>query len=266
MSINSYSQCVVNSTYQDSMPNVWPSSGFPDGMVGVYYYDFWEMKAPETLIEAAYGDTAFVTVDTLGNTIYIGDWPVDSVVTVDIYDLPPGIVVDCSTPNCTYLGGQIGCANIYGTPTTVGTYATDIVTNLYSHGVISINVGGVPLTLPVEINYFDVTGKYDTVSRYTINIVSPSSINEKENGLQITNIMNKNNRLDLSIYSSKNDRLWISITDILGREVYSSNLLVHAGMHEYNINKCLENGLYIITLNNNLISFSKKMQIADLNN
>lgn len=273
ISFGVYSQCVPNPIYQDSMPNVWPSTGFPNGMVGVSYCQSWDMKAPATLIEAALGDTAFVTVDTLGQSIYIGDWPVDSVVTIDIHDLPPGIIVDCSTPNCTYLGGEIGCANIYGIPTTAGTYSTDIVSNLYSHGVVSINVGGVPLTLPIEVNYFDITGQYDTINRYTITIVESSStidscisaITEKENNLDIYNIIKQNHYLYFNIYSGNTNKFFLIITDLLGRKIYSNNLLINSGRNEYHINKYIENGIYIITLNNDISSFSKKIQIISSN-
>ena len=76
-------------------------------MVGVGYSQSWDMKTPTTLLDAALGDSSIVTVDTLGSTIYIGDWPVDSVVTIDVYDIPPGLIVECSTP---------GCRNIFGPP------------------------------------------------------------------------------------------------------------------------------------------------------
>ena len=205
-SLFSFSQCVPNPIYQDSIYGLWPLSGFPDGMVGVYYNQSWDIKTPSTLLEAALGDSATVTVDTLGSTIYIGDWPVDSVVTIDVYDIPPGLIIECNTPGCNLPGDQVGCADISGIPTTIGTYSTDIVTNLYTHGVVSITVGGVPLTVPVSLDYFSVTGTYDTVSRYTITIVEATSIIEQRNHLEITNIINQNNNLYFDIYSSNSDK------------------------------------------------------------
>jgi len=276
-SLLSFSQCAPNPIYQDSMPNVWPSTGFPNGMIGVSYCQSWDMKTPATLLDAALGDTAMVTIDTLGNTIYIGDWPVDSVVTIDVYDIPPGLIVECSSPGCSYPGDQVGCVDISGVPTTIGTYSTDIVTNLYSHGIVSMTVGGVPLTVPVSIDYFSVTGTYDTVHRYTITIVESSSsidtcpgyyftaISEKENNLEIINIINKKDHLNLSIYSGNTCKYFLTITDILGRNIYSDNLLIKSGRNEHNINKHIENGIYIITINNDISSFSKKIQITSSN-
>jgi hypothetical protein len=264
-SLFSFSQCVPNPIYQDSMPNVWPSSGFPDGMVGVSYSQSWDMKTPATLLDAALGDSSIVTVDTLGSTIYIGDWLVDSVVTIDVYDIPPGLIVECSAPGCSYPGNQVGCADISGIPTTIGTYSTDIVTNLYSHGVVTITVGGVPLTVPVELDYFSVTGAYDTIHRYTITIVEATSIIEQKNNLEITNIINQNNNLYFNIYSSNSDIYNVIITDMLGRSIYTSDLLVNSGKNTHNIAKYIENGIYIITIKNNTHSFSEKIKITSSN-
>ena len=59
---------------------------------------------------------------------------------------------------------------INGIPTIPDWYDLQIISNLYSHGVITVNVGGVPLMMPVNVNYFDIVGHYDTVSRYMITV------------------------------------------------------------------------------------------------
>ena len=258
---NIYSQCTPNPIYQDSTGNIWPLTGFPDGMVGINYYEFWDMKAPSTLIEAAQGDTAFVTVDTLGSIIYIGDWPVDSVVTIDVYDLPPGLTVDCSMPRCTYLGGEIGCANIYGTPTLPGIYDVEIVTNLYSHGTVSITVGGVPLTIPVELDYFSITGKYDTVSRYSINIVETTSTEKIEDDLQINNIMVEHESIYLNINSNNTQILEVSIIDLLGREICNKEIVTNQGEHQYRINESMKSGIYLLSIYNKETFITKKFNV-----
>ena len=264
-SVLSFSQCIPNSVYQDSMPNVWPASGFPDGMIGINYSQSWDMKTPATLLEAALGDSSVVTVDTLGSTIYIGDWPVDSVVTIDVYDIPPGLIVECSSPNCSYVGNQVGCAEISGIPTTLGTYSTDIVTNLYTHGVVTINVGGVPLTVPVELDYFSVTGQYDTIHRYTINITEATSVMEQKNLLEITNVNYKNNKLYIDISSSNSNICNLIISDVSGRIIYSSNISLKSNPYTHKIAKYIENGIYIITLRNNKNIISKKIKITSSN-
>ena len=236
-----------NTIYQDSTGNIWPKTGFSDGYLGQYYYNFWDMKAPTTLIEAALGDTAFVTVDTFGSTIYIGDWPVDSVVTIDIHNLPPGISVDCTLPNCTYEGGDIGCANIQGYPTSVGNYNLAIVTNLYTHGVVSITVGGVPLTIPVEIDYFSVTGTYDTVSRYSIQINEATSIYNPINHTK-NRIIHDNQNITISIPSNIIQKCNINVINSVGQKIFNKKVLLSNGNNTIKLDNINSKGLYIANI------------------
>ena len=79
-------------------------------------------------------------------------------------------------------------AEINGTPTISDWYDLQIISNLYSHGVITVIVGGVPLTLPVNVNYFDIVGHYDTVSRYMITVNQLSTLENINNNLEIRKI------------------------------------------------------------------------------
>ena len=260
-SMQSSSQCIPDTIYQDSLPNIWPSSGFPDATVGESYSQIWTMKIPSTLIEAALGDTAFVTVDTLGQTFYIGDWPVDSVVTIDVLNTPPGMSVDCNTSNCVFLGGTVACAEINGIPTTPDWYDLQIVSNLYSHGVITVIVGGVPLTLPVNVNYFDIVGHYDTVSRYMITVNQASSIVNVNNKLEIRNISLKNNNLQLKIQSNISDKFQLNVTDVIGRRILVKEIILESGENNLIFNQKLQNGLYIINLQNQNTRMSDKFYL-----
>jgi len=260
-SMQSSSQCIPDTIYQDSLPNIWPSSGFPDATVGESYSQIWTMKIPSTLIEAALGDTAFVTVDTLGQTFYIGDWPVDSVVTIDVLNTPPGMSVDCNTSNCVFLGGTVACAEINGIPTTPDWYDLQIISNLYSHGVITVVVGGVPLTLPVNVNYFDIVGHYDTVSRYMITVNQASSLENVNNKIEIINISLKNNNLQLKIQSNFSDKFQLNITDVIGRRVLVKEIILESGENNFIFNQKLQNGLYIINLQNQNTRISDKFYL-----
>ncbi len=260
-SMQSSSQCIPDTIYQDSLPNIWPSSGFPDATIGESYSQIWTMKIPSTLIEAALGDTAFVTVDTLGQTFYIGDWPVDSVVTIDVLNTPPGMSVDCNTSNCVFLGGTVACAEINGIPTTPDWYDLQIISNLYSHGVIMVVVGGVPLTLPVNVNYFDIVGHYDTVSRYMITVNQASSLENVNNKLEIINISLKNNNLQLKIQSNFSDKFQLNITDLISRRVLVKEIILESGENNFIFNQKLQNGLYIINLQNQNTRISDKFYL-----
>ena len=96
-----------------------------------------DLKTPTTLIEAAAGDSSLTTIDTLGNSYYIGTWPVDSMSMVSTIGLPNGFSLDCNAPNCVYEGDVVGCANVYGTTSDpVGIYPITILVNVYTHGSI----------------------------------------------------------------------------------------------------------------------------------
>ena len=258
-SIFSFSQCVPNPIYQDSLPNVWPVSGFPDGTVGVSYSQIWTMKIPETLIEAALGDTAFVTVDTLGQSIYIGDWLVDSVKIMEVLNTPPGMSVDCNTSDCVFPGGTVACADINGIPTTSDWYNLKVITNLYSHGVVSVIVGGVPLTLPVSLDYYDITGAYDTVSRYMITVNNATYIEHPTSILKITNLSCNNNYFSFGVNSNTSEKFQLSITDVSGRNIHTDNITTSVGRNEFQINSPISQGIYIISLQNKNSYISKKV-------
>ena len=103
------------------------------------YYTQIDLKTPTTLIEAASGDSSITTIDTLGSSYYVGTWPVDSMVMVSTIGAPSGIILDCNTPNCTFEGDVVGCANVYGTTNDpAGVYPITIVVNLYTHGSLTI--------------------------------------------------------------------------------------------------------------------------------
>ena len=126
------------------MPNVWPSTGFPNGMVGVSYCQSWDMKTPSTLLEAALGDSATVTVDTLGSTIYIGDWPVDEMDLVEVIGMPSGLALHCdeldpNVDNCMLPGSYLTCAYVDGTTNDpIGIYPIELVINVYTSGSLVI--------------------------------------------------------------------------------------------------------------------------------
>ena len=262
VSFLSVAQCVPDTLYQDSTANIWPTSGFPDATVGVSYSQTWTMKIPATLIEAALGDTSFVTIDTLGQSIYIGDWIVDSVVTISVLNTPPGMSVDCNTPNCSFPGGSVACAEINGTPTIPDWYNLQIISNLYSHGVVTVNVGGVPLTLPVSVNYFEQLGYYDTVSRYMITVNQASSVFDLKSELEITGVSNKDNSVYLEISDFISEDFEIQITDVVGRTIYQGIISTNIGRNTYILNKNLEEGIYIISLYNKNRNLSQKIYLS----
>ena len=168
-------QCTINPSYQDSVYNIWPDTiqNLPHAMQGVSYYTQIDLKTPTTLIEAASGDSSITSIDTLGTSFYVGDWPVDSMEMVETIGAPSGINLDCNTPNCVYPGDVVGCANVYGTTNDpVGIYPITIVVNVYTHGTISI----FGLQYPIETDLYSATGSYETITGYNIVVNSATGL------------------------------------------------------------------------------------------
>lgn len=104
--------CTPGANYADSTFGVWPDTiqNLPPANVNQAYNTDLNFKAPQNASD----------VDpSVSGTIQ--DFTVDNVT-----GLPPGINYACNNANCFYIGGENGCANIYGTPTQVGTFPIEI--------------------------------------------------------------------------------------------------------------------------------------------
>ena len=62
-----FSQCTLNSLYQDSSFGIWPTVdvNLPTAVQGQFYLSVIDIKTPTTLIEASGGDSALTSFDTL---------------------------------------------------------------------------------------------------------------------------------------------------------------------------------------------------------
>ena len=148
-----YSQsCTPGANYADSTFGAWPDTiqNFPGATENVAYSTDLNFKVPLNASD--------VQPNTPGT--------IQNFTVTNVVGLPAGLNYACNIGNCTYNGGTNGCANIYGTPTTPGTYDIQIE--------VSANVYVFPITIPYPYTF---TG-------YKI-VVSPStaSMTELENSL-----------------------------------------------------------------------------------
>ncbi|MDX2360881.1 MAG: T9SS type A sorting domain-containing protein [Crocinitomicaceae bacterium] len=115
--------CTPGANFGDSTYGVWCDcyetivapdtiTNFPDGSVGVFYSEDMNFKVP-----------AQVTADI--DPTFAGA-PINYFDVTGVGGLPAGLDYACNDAACHYLGGDNGCANIYGTPTTAGVYPVTI--------------------------------------------------------------------------------------------------------------------------------------------
>ena len=260
-----FAQCIPNSLYQDSVYNIWPDTiqNLPHATQGVNYYTQIDLKTPTTLIEAASGDSSLTTIDTLGNSYYIGTWPVDSMVMVSTIGAPSGIILDCNTPNCAYEGDVVGCANVYGTTNDpAGVYPITIAINVYTHG--SITVFGIPI--PVETDLYSALGDYEYIEGYKIVVNSATGLEafHQDDFVLFQNTPNPfAGFTNIQFNSPKSDNVEFEVIDMFGRSIYTDRIAATKGLNTYQFSHNLSSGIYMYTINNGKESISKRMIVIE---
>ena len=260
-----FAQCTPNSLYQDSVYNIWPDTiqNLPHATQGVNYYTQIDLKTPTTLIEAAGGDSSLTTIDTLGNSYYIGTWPVDSMSMVSTIGLPNGFSLDCNTPNCVYEGDVVGCANVYGTTSDpVGVYPITILVNVYTHG--SITVFGIPIA--IETDLYSALGDYEYIEGYKIVVNSATGLEtfHQDDFVLFQNVPNPFAEFtNIQFNAPKSDNVAFEVVDMFGRSVYTEKIAATKGLNTYQFSHDLSSGIYMYTINNGKESISKRMIVAE---
>lgn len=141
--------CTPGTNFGDSTYGVWCNcvdtyegnpadtiTNFPNGQVGVFYSEDMNFKVP-----------AQVTPEI--DPTFAGS-PINYFTVTNVGGLPPGMDYACNIGSCTYNGGDNGCANLYGTPTTAGQY--DII--IYVTGNITVElIPGFPVDVDQDIEF-----------------------------------------------------------------------------------------------------------------
>jgi hypothetical protein len=173
--------------------------------------------------------------------------------------LPAGLTYQCSTPNCTFRKGTLGCFVIKGTTSETnipGGYPLTIQGTVFS-GVIPID-----LTFPNELI---------AIGTYSIRVASASddacvtsSLNEVSAQILSTRLA-PNPVAEfgiLNINAQQAGRYQFSVFDLFGRAMSTEIVFLQAGENQINLdaNK-LPNGMYIFSLNNGNTQVSQRFVV-----
>jgi hypothetical protein len=106
--------CIPGANFVDSTFGVWPDTtqNFPPAAANVAYSTDLNFKVPATV-------PAELSAQFAGSAI-------QSFTVTGVAGLPSGYNYACNIASCTYAGGANGCANIWGTTATTGTYPITI--------------------------------------------------------------------------------------------------------------------------------------------
>ena len=261
-----HAQCTPNQIYADSLFDIWPDTiqNIPHVTQGVYYSTTLNIKTPSTLIEAADGDPSITQFDTLGQTYYVGDWPVDSMELIAVSGLPNGLAINCNEPGCMLLGDVLTCAEVSGTTNDpVGIYPITILVNVYTHGTITVAF----IPIPVSTDLYSATGDYEEIVGYkvvientssTASLIGPNDLFLFQNAPNPT----KGNNVNINFYSPKSDNFNLSIVNLLGKVVYSQTVNSTIGINEIKINNILPDGVYHYSISNKEKTLTKRMIVS----
>jgi hypothetical protein len=176
------------------------------------------------------------TTANVGGTLY----PVtlDSIVLLNVYNLPPGLTYACNPSNCTFLGGTSGCIAITGTPTTAGLYPLEV--RIMTYG----KLGG-----------FVAVSQADTIQSYRILINVNASVNSLSQNSNFEIIKSGPNpageNFSFSVNAPAKMNADFEIFNIIGKKVFTENISLKPGENSISHStKTLASGVYIFTLKN----------------
>ena len=229
----SFSQyCVPDAQYTD--PGIYPDSatGFVDGYVGQYY---------EQVV------TAIIPTDTVVDVLGVPTTvPITSIDIDTILNLPPNFTYLCEPTSCSFAGGTAACVKIFSainpSNAEIGNYLLDIQISAIA-GVLSQSG---------SIDYYD------------IDIIDPNGINEIKNKISLEqNQPNPFNGNTLIKYNSVlNTTVLFVVTDLLGKQVFSSNYNAVSGKNFIEFNGSnLEKGIYLYSITEGNNKITKKMVV-----
>ena len=170
-----------------------------------------------------------------------------------------GIILDCNTPNCSYEGDVVGCANVYGiTNDPAGVYPITIEINVYTHG--SITFLGFPVA--VETDLYSQTGAYETIEGYNIVVNSTAGIQtfHQDDFVLFQNAPNPFTEFtNIQFNAPKSDNVVFEVVDMFGRSVYTEKIVATKGVNTYQFNHDLSAGIYMYSIKNGKDRISKRM-------
>ncbi|HKC68512.1 MAG TPA: T9SS type A sorting domain-containing protein [Bacteroidia bacterium] len=216
---------------------IWPDSAinFMSGMVGQYYAQNVTIRIPQ---DTVIGPTTF-TFTTFNLQSSSNNW-----------GLPPGLSLTGTPSNYKFPANASSCMEIYGTPTTAGSYTLTFVLKVYC-----VNFGStIPLT-----TY--------TVDYYKINI-APAATGIESNKNYDFNIMPNSpnpvvNNTAIHFTSATDGKAKISVYNIAGQKVAEKEFIAQHGENNYDFDATsLESGIYIYAIELNGQKQIRRMVVA----
>lgn len=165
------------------------------------------------------------------------------------YGLPPGLSLTGTPSNYKFPGNTASCMEIYGTPTTAGTYTLNFVLKVYT-----VNLGSL---IPVTTY---------TVGYYIIKINAAMGIATNNN--YEFNAMQNNpnpviNNTTIKFTSTTDGKAKLSVYNVTGQKMIDKDFSVQRGDNNYELDaSTIENGIYLYAIEFNGQKQVRRMVVA----
>ncbi len=250
------SPCVPDASLQDSTFGLWPDTiqNLPIAQLDTYYEEHIQIKTPNTVGEVM-GDP--YEIDILGFPVNIAPLEIDSIKLVGVNGLPSVMSTYLSNPDSVFMGNDIACVTLFGTPgdNELGTHDISLIID----GWINVSVIG-------TVSLYDQLGDYETIDGYRLVVQSEMVSIDENNNLPFSVSQNSPNpfssRTNIEFNSTNEGEYLFCIVNLLGE--LQDHRIVNAN---YGINKididasALSSGIYFYSLSNAQEMITKKMII-----
>ena len=217
--------CTPGANFADSTYGIWPdtTTNFPPGLVNEFYSEDLNFKVPsEVSADITGGDPAL--------DAFIGS-PIQSFSVSSVDGLPGGFDYACNTATCEYLGGENGCANVYGTTAEAGVYDVSITVEGVILVVLFPGLPETPVTQPLTFGGYKIEiGSAGTIE----NIIPPITIAPNPASTKVSI-----NGITSSMEASE-----VSIVNLEGKVVKYQNTDLSNDLN-FNIEN-IESGIYFV--------------------
>ena len=199
--------CTPGANYVDSTYGVWPDTtqNLPPALVNVAYSTDVNFKVPST-----------VTAELDATGQFVGS-PIQGFTVTGLTGLPAGYNYACNISSCTYAGGANGCANMYGTTATAGTYPITIEVSATVLVTLFPGLPPTPVTQGVSFpGYKIVVGSAGVIE----GIISPISVSPNP----------ANSIVTLNGITSAMNATEVVLTNVEGKMIEKRNLTTNANL------------------------------------
>jgi hypothetical protein len=219
--------CTPNQVWADTVSGgygAYPDTivNFPPAEQNVFYSTDLNFLVPEEVTEELDDTGAFV-----GS-------PIEGFVVTGVSGIPAGMDYACNIASCEYPGGANGCANLYGTPTDVGTYNVEI--NVTATIIISVLGLPVPVEQQTSFTGYKIVVAEEGTSNLVAHVIQPLTLypNPAQNKVTVSNVAGMLNASH------------ISITDVTGKEVLRA---AASAQSDYTFDvSAFDQGLYFVNV------------------